>query len=133
MTPWTVARQASLSMGFSRQEYWSELPFPSPGDLPNPGIEPWSPASQAGSLPFEPPGNPGWKILVNHIFFIPWHLIYTAHAIGFFFPSFLILKIVLLYPLLFLFSCTFMKCLYFTPFYFPFLCQISIFPICILA
>ena len=43
-TPWTVAYQASPSMGFSRQEYWSELPFPSPGDLPNPGIEPKSPA-----------------------------------------------------------------------------------------
>ena len=43
-TPWTVARQAPLSMGFSRQEYWSGLPFPSPGDLPDPGIEPGSPA-----------------------------------------------------------------------------------------
>ena len=43
-TPWTVAYQASPSMGFSRQEYWSRLPFPSPGDLPNPGIEPQSPA-----------------------------------------------------------------------------------------
>ena len=43
-TPWTVAYQASLSMGFSRQEYWSGLPFPAPGDLPNPGIEPGSPA-----------------------------------------------------------------------------------------
>ena len=43
-TPWTVAYQAPLSMGFSRQEYWSELLFPSPGDLPNPGIEPESPA-----------------------------------------------------------------------------------------
>ena len=41
-TPWTVAYQASLSMGFSRQEHWSGLPFPSPGDLPNPGIEPKS-------------------------------------------------------------------------------------------
>ena len=41
-TPWTVAYQAPLSMGFSRQEYWSGLPFPSPGDLPNPGIEPGS-------------------------------------------------------------------------------------------
>ena len=51
MTPWTVACQAPLSMGFSRQEYWSELPFPSPGDLPNPEIEPVSPAGQAGSLP----------------------------------------------------------------------------------
>ena len=52
-TPRTVAHQASLSMGFSRQEYWSGLPFPSPKDLPNPGIEPWSPASQGDSLPFE--------------------------------------------------------------------------------
>ena len=43
-TPWTVAQQAPLSMRFSRQEYWSELPFPSPGDLPNPRIEPASPA-----------------------------------------------------------------------------------------
>ena len=42
--PWTVARQAPLSMGFSRQEYWSGLPFPSPGDFPNPGIKPVSPA-----------------------------------------------------------------------------------------
>ena len=49
-TPWTVARQAPLSMGLSRQEYWRGLPFPSPGDLPNPGIEPGSPALQADSL-----------------------------------------------------------------------------------
>ena len=54
MTPWTVARQAPSSMGFSRQEYWSELPFPSSGDLPDPGIEPGSPALQADSLPTEP-------------------------------------------------------------------------------
>ena len=53
VTPWTVACQASLTMGFSRQEYWSGLPFPSPGDLPNPGIEPRSPALQADSLPTE--------------------------------------------------------------------------------
>ena len=52
-TPWTVAYQAPLSMGFSRQEYWNGLPFPSPGDLPNPGIEPRSPALQADSLPSE--------------------------------------------------------------------------------
>ena len=52
-----IARQAPLSMGFSRQEYWSELPFPSPGDLPYPGIEPESPALQADSLLFEPPGR----------------------------------------------------------------------------
>ena len=54
--PWTVACQASLSMGFSRQEYWSGLPFPS-GDLPNPGIEVGSPALQADSLPTEVQGK----------------------------------------------------------------------------
>ena len=53
-TPWTVAYQAPRSMGFSRQEYWSGLPFPSPGDLPNPGIEPGSPALQTDALPSEP-------------------------------------------------------------------------------
>ena len=58
MTPWTVAHQAPLSVGFSRQEYWSGLPFPSLGDLPDPGIEPGSPALQADSLPSEPPGKP---------------------------------------------------------------------------
>ena len=56
-TPWTVARQAPLSMAFPKQESWSGLPFPSPGDLPDPGIEPGSPASQADSLPTEPPGK----------------------------------------------------------------------------
>ena len=57
-TPWTVAYQAPPSMGFSRQEYWSWLPFPSPEDLPNPGIEPGSPALQADTLTSEPPGKP---------------------------------------------------------------------------
>ena len=56
-TPWTVAQQAPPSMGFSRQEYWSGLPFPSPGDLPDPGIEPRSPALQADALTSEPPEN----------------------------------------------------------------------------
>ena len=55
--PWTVAHQAPLSMGFSRQEYWSGSPFPSPGDLPNPGIKPGSPALQADALPCKPPGK----------------------------------------------------------------------------
>ena len=55
---WTVARQAPLSMGLSRQAYWSGLPFPSPGDLPDPGMEPGSPALQADSLPSEPRGKP---------------------------------------------------------------------------
>ena len=58
VTPWTAARQAPLSMGFPRQENWSGLPFPSPGDRPNPGIEPGSPALQTNPLPFEPPGKP---------------------------------------------------------------------------
>ena len=56
--PRTVALQAPLSMGFSIQDYWSGLPFPSPGDLPEPGIKPGSPALQACSLPSEPPGKP---------------------------------------------------------------------------
>ena len=58
--PWTVAYQAPPSTGFSRQEYWSGLPFPSPGNLPNPGIEPWSPAFQADALTSEPPGKPSF-------------------------------------------------------------------------
>ena len=57
-TPWTVAYQASLSMGFSRQEYWSGLPFPSPGYLPDPGVEPRSPTLEADALTSEPPGKP---------------------------------------------------------------------------
>ena len=57
MTLWTVALQAPPSMGFSRQEYWSGLPFPSPGDLPDPGMEPRSPILQAEALTSEPPGN----------------------------------------------------------------------------
>ena len=56
-TPWTVAYQAPPFMGFSRQEYWSGLPFPSPGDLPNSGIEPGSPTFQADTLTSEPPGK----------------------------------------------------------------------------
>ena len=56
-TPWTVAYQAFLSMGFSRQEYWSGLPFPSPGNLPDPGIEPGSPVLEADSLTSKLPGK----------------------------------------------------------------------------
>ena len=59
--PWTRARQAPLSMGFLRPEYWSGLPFPSPGDLPDPGIEPMSPALEAESLPTESP------IVIKHL------------------------------------------------------------------
>ena len=57
-TAWTVSCQAPPSMGFSRQEYWGGLPCPSPGDLPNPGIEPGSQTLQADFLPSEPPGKP---------------------------------------------------------------------------
>ena len=66
-TPWTVAYQAPPSMGFSRQEYWSGLPFPSPGDLPDPGIEPRSPALQADTLTSESPGKPHISIVMLKI------------------------------------------------------------------
>ena len=62
MTPWTISHQPPLSMGFSRQEYWSGLPFPFPGDLLDPGIKPVSPALQADSIPTEPQGKPDAKI-----------------------------------------------------------------------
>ena len=69
-TPWIIAHQAPLSMWFSRQEYWSGLPCPFPGDLPDPGIEYRSPTLQADSLPFKPPGKPKW-------FTIKWLIIGT--------------------------------------------------------
>ena len=56
-TPWAIAHQAPQSMGFSRHEYWSGLPFPSPGYLPDPGIESGSPTLQADALTSEPPGK----------------------------------------------------------------------------
>ena len=62
---WTVAQQALLSMGFPRQESWCGLPFPSPGDLPDPGIKPGYSSSQADSLPSEPPGKPKSKYRCN--------------------------------------------------------------------
>ena len=72
--PWTVAHQAPLSMGFPRQEYWSGLPFPSPGDLPNPGIEPWSPSLAGRFLTTEPPGSPHtcptWCYVTYHIIYL---------------------------------------------------------------
>ena len=63
-TPWTVAHQTPLFMEFSRQEFWSGLPFPSPGDLPDSGIKPMSPALVGGFFTIEPPGKPitGFKI-----------------------------------------------------------------------
>ena len=60
-TPWTVAYHTPSSMRFSRQEYWSGLPFPSPGNLPNPGIKPGSPALEADALTSEPPENKMWN------------------------------------------------------------------------
>ena len=84
-TPWTIAYQAPPSMGFSRQEYWSGLPFPSPGDLPHPGIEPGSPALQADALPSEPPGKLRVKSLSRvQLFATPWTIAYQAPlAMGF--------------------------------------------------
>ena len=69
-TPWTVACQAPLSMGFSRQEYWSGLPFPPPGDLPNPGIKPTSPALVDVFFATELPGKP--PVTVGGIASQPW-------------------------------------------------------------
>ena len=63
----TVARQAPLSMGFPRQEYWSGLPFPSPGDLPDPGIESESPASADGFFATEPPGKPCIHVIISQL------------------------------------------------------------------
>ena len=80
-TPWTVAYQAPQSMEFSRQEYWSGLPFPSPGDLPKPGIKPGSPALQADGLTSEPPGKPTFLLIliqcsVRHILHTYWLLFF---------------------------------------------------------
>ena len=70
VTLWAVAHQAPLSMGFPRQEYWSGLPFPPAGDLPDPGIKPKSPASPAllagRSFTTEAPGKPGWSASISH-------------------------------------------------------------------
>ena len=63
VTPWTIPCQAPLSLEFSRQEYWSGNPFPSPGGLPNPGTEPGSPTLQADYLVFESPGKPSTSLL----------------------------------------------------------------------
>ena len=66
--PWTVAHQAPLSKGSSRQEYWSGLPFPPPGDLPDPGIEPTFPALAGGFLTTEPPGKPEVREVMSDLF-----------------------------------------------------------------
>ena len=66
-TSWTVAQQTALSMEFSRKEYWNGLPFPPPGDLPDPGIEPISPALQVDSFTTEPPGKPFYPVRRNKL------------------------------------------------------------------
>ena len=72
VTPWTVAHQAPLSMGVPRLEYWNGLPFPSPGDLHNPGMEPSSPALAGRFLTSEPPGKPINEYINDFICFSPW-------------------------------------------------------------
>ena len=90
--PWTVAHQAPPSMGLSRQEYWSRLPFPSAGDLPDPGIEPRSPALQAGALT----GKPWYGIKCSFLFSEPGstcqHSRFCSHPMPFNRPSFIILE-----------------------------------------
>ena len=68
-TPWTVAHQVSLYMGFSRQEYWNGLPFPFPGDFPDPGMEPRSPSLQADVLTSEPPEKPMLQMDIIYFYF----------------------------------------------------------------
>ena len=81
MTPWTVARQAPLSIEFSRKEYWSGLPFASPGDLPDPGIKTGSPTMQADSLSSNRGGQAGQISVVN------WLKLSQACSLGFFLVS----------------------------------------------
>jgi len=81
VTPWTAAYQAPLSLGFSKQEHWSGLPFPSPGDLCNPGIKPRSPALQADSFPSEPSGKPS-VVKMPFRFHRTWLPLETQVALG---------------------------------------------------
>ena len=83
-TLWTVAYQAPPSMGFSRQECWSGLPFPSPGDLPDPGMEPGSPALRADALSSEPPGKPTfqWGICQKSSHWDKGYFLYILQPIG---------------------------------------------------
>ena len=88
-TPWTVAYQAPPSMGYFRQEYWSGVPFPSPGDLPDPGIEPRAPTVQVDALTSEPPRKPSivYKMLIYrenwmHLSLQPPMNLYTFQNVG---------------------------------------------------
>ena len=94
-TPWTVAYQAPPSMRFSRQEYWSGLPFPSPGDLPNSGIEPGSPAFQADALNTEPPGKPSVIQIFFYVFMWSF-IIFACKSCIFLWNFFLLIYICLL-------------------------------------
>ena len=78
VTPWTVAYQAPLFMGFSRQENWSGLPFPSPGDLPDPGIKPGSPVLRAGTLPSQDSASHKKVLLMQ---------LYAPHTCVYLFPA----------------------------------------------
>ena len=80
VTSWTVAYQASTSMGFSRQEYWSGLPFPSPGDLPYSGIEPRSPTLEADALTSESLGKPIYELDSPIILFSMFSFGYQGYA-----------------------------------------------------
>ena len=82
VAPWTVAHQATLSMEFSRQEYWSGLPYPSPRDLPDPGVEPGSPTLQADFLQSEPPGKQHPVCCTINIELFPSSLCYTARLVS---------------------------------------------------
>ena len=84
VTPWIVACQVPLSMGFSRQKYWNELPFPSPGDLPNPGVEPRSPTLQVDSLTSEPPRKPHhlWRSIYADLVFFNIYLASSGLSCG---------------------------------------------------
>ena len=79
VNPWTVALQAPLAMGFPRQEYWSGLPFPSLGDLPDPGIELGSPTLWADALPSEPPGSK--LLLLRHNFSFQYSQVETIESL----------------------------------------------------
>ena len=78
--PWTVAYQAPPSREFSRQEYWSGLPFPSPGDLPDPGIEPRSPTLQADALLFELPGKPKGTSIFGSLTHLWFHCVFKGFS-----------------------------------------------------